>query len=554
MNHPDDYLRRVVINRMLATVLLLYSINSYPVLQKNTWPDQPPMKFVFVENSINNTYFVTPGGAIDPRLTGSNHWTSNKYTGSGVIKQQSLGYMDNGRNTLLRGGRYFDMWLENIPFSHPLTGLRCINWYKGCDITSGMIPPQATDAAGFYGVVVPPGGSKWMHGLLSDSVYQYLQQMPIGGQLTLQVNTCETTIPYNAAAGERCTGQASGSWYQTRVTQIKAAHIRFIHSSALSEVFITSEGVPVPGTGQSDCKLQSVGGDDGLSCKMATYRLQTSGLSNSSIHIFPEVTQPALAAALKANDLRFSLNGRSWQAIRGTANYYTFDQMKSADAIYIFFSNRFFKKLVSLGLSDNDSRKLISFYLLNTRTPESGWYEFPVLTTLQIKPADLSVSITADDYSARPEKTGQAGAGQPALEFGYIITASGKTAADKVTVKVTGPQVTLAGNSYCLFSSADGTLQVPFPGWLSMTSRNGSPLRLAAGCDGKWYDITDALWQQRPWNDGYGNQGMINVTRLIFSLQMDDPRSLRTLNQQHWYGDVSASGEIHVKATWKNLP
>lgn len=554
MAHTKGWLSRRVFVQLPLLLLLFFSVACYPALTITRWPDKSPMKFVFVENNANNTYFVTPGGAIDPRLTGSNHWTGKKYTGTGSINQQSLGYIDNGHNTLLHSGRYFDMWLDNLPVSHPLLGLRCINWYKGCSLSTGMIPPQTSDSAGFYGVVVPAGGAKWMHGLLSDSFYHYLQQMPVGGRLTLSINTCETAIPYNAAAGERCIDQSSGRWYQSTVTQIKAAHLRFINTNALSEIFITSEGVPVPGGGKNDCKLQTISGINGLSCKMATYQLQTSGLGNSSIHIFPAVTNPALAAALKKNELRFSLNGSQWQTVSGSSHYFTFEQMKSADAVYIFFAQSFFKKLVTLGLSDNDSRKLLSFYLLNTRTPESGWYEFPALNTLLIKPADLSVSIVADDYAVSPEKQGQAGTGQPSLDFGYFISTSGKTAADNVAVKVTGPQVSIAGNSYCLFTSADGKLRVPFPGWLKLTSRTGGYKRMAAGCDGEWHDITDALWQQQPWSDNYGNQGMINKTRLIFSLPMDDPLSLQTLDHQSWYGEVSAAGEIHVKATWKNLP
>ncbi len=63
----------------------------------------------------------------------------------------------------------------------PLTGLRCINWYAGCDMATSLILPQTTDASGFYGATVTSGGAKWMHGMMSDAFYQYLQQMPVGG-------------------------------------------------------------------------------------------------------------------------------------------------------------------------------------------------------------------------------------------------------------------------------------------------------------------------------------------------------------------------------------
>lgn len=59
----------------------------------------PASEFVFVENNSDDNFFVTPGGALDPRLTGANRWTGLKYNGSGTIYQQSLGYIDNGYNT-----------------------------------------------------------------------------------------------------------------------------------------------------------------------------------------------------------------------------------------------------------------------------------------------------------------------------------------------------------------------------------------------------------------------------------------------------------------------
>ncbi len=52
-------------------------------------------------------------------MTGASRWTGLKYTGSGTIYQQSLGYIDNGYNTGLNANWKFDMWLENSPVSNP---------------------------------------------------------------------------------------------------------------------------------------------------------------------------------------------------------------------------------------------------------------------------------------------------------------------------------------------------------------------------------------------------------------------------------------------------
>lgn len=34
---------------------------------------------------------------------------------------------------------------------------------------------------------------------------------------------------------------------------------------------------------------------------------------------------------------------------------------------------------------------------------------------------------------------------------------------------------------------------------------------------------------------------------------MNNPISQRTVNNEGWFGEVSASGEIHVQATWRNI-
>ena len=44
---------------------------------------------------------------------------------------------------------------------------------------------------------------------------------------------------------------------------------------------------------------------------MVNYTLQTNGLSNTSIHIFPAIANSSLASAVGAYDMQFSLNGSS---------------------------------------------------------------------------------------------------------------------------------------------------------------------------------------------------------------------------------------------------
>lgn len=98
---------------------------------------------------------------------------------------------------------------------------------------------------------------------------------------------------------------------------------------------------------------------------MVNYTLQTNGLSNTSIHIFPAIANSSLASAVGAYDMQFSLNGSSWKPVSNTAYYYTFNEMKSADSIYVFFSSNFFKQMVNLGISDT-TPKICSTFAFRT--------------------------------------------------------------------------------------------------------------------------------------------------------------------------------------------
>lgn len=549
-------MKKMKVNLLCLTGLCLifsYFFNAHAAVTKTVLPDSAVENFVFVENNSDDNFFVTPGAALDPRMTGANRWTGLKYNGSGTIYQQSLGYIDNGYNTPLTAGWKYDMWLKDSPLSNPLTGLRCINWYSGCDMSTSLILPQTTDNDGFYGATVTAGGQKWMHGMMSDSFYQYLQQMPVGSSFSMTINGCQTSVNYDASSGARCKDQQSGQWYVRKVTHHKSANLRLINTNALAEIFINSDGEPTIGEGNSDCKLQTIGAKSGLSCKMVNYNLETDGLSNVSIQVFPAINNASLASSITAYDMQFSLDANNWRPVSGTAYYYNFNELKSFSSIYIFFSSDFFKKLVSLGISDVNTKDLFNFRFRNTTSPESGWYEFSTSNTLIIKPRDFSVSIISDEFTTSPSKEGNVGESEPALDFGYIVTTSGKTAADEVLIKVTGPTQSIDGRSYCMFSSSDGTSKVPFPASLSFTTQTGDVRTYDAGCDSQWRDMTDALWLTTPWNDSTGEVGYLEKSTVQLSIPMNNPISLKTVEGNDWYGEVSASGEIHVKATWRNI-
>ena len=542
------------VNRLACLALLaaaMYMDRADAAVAKYTHGDASAVPYVVVENNSNDNFFVTPARDRDPRMTGSNRWTGLKYTGSGPVYQMSLGYIDNGFNIGLYDNWYFDMWLDNSPVASPLLGLRCINWYTGCNMVTSLIPPQTTDASGFYGVNVPRGGGKWMHGMMSDAFYLFLRQVPLGGNFSMTINTCMTPTYYDATRGGRCKDQNSGRWDVRKVSHTKAGHLRLMNTNALAEVFINSDGIPTLGSGNADCRPQTIGHKSGLSCKMVNYSLQTSGRISADIRIFPAVAHSGLTSVIDAYDMQFSLDRNRWKVVSGTGSYYGLNDMQSSDTIYIFFSYNFFKQMVKLGISDINTKDLFNFRFQNTLVPESGWYEFSTSNELIIKPRDFGVSIISDQFTTKPTLKGDIGRSEPALDFGYIVTTSGKTAADEVLIKMTGPVQKISGRWYCIFSSADGRTRVPFPAIMSYTARDGTTKVQDVSCDNTWRDMTDARWTSTPWTDISGDVGQMDKTRVKFSIPMNSYASLYTVDRDFWVGEVSASGEIHVKATWR---
>jgi hypothetical protein len=540
-------------NHLLAGLLLIATFFSFGAYAVPTTSEGSAAshKFLFIENDTDDSYFVTPTDILDPRMSGSNKWSDIKCGANICTGQQSLGYIDDGHNHAVLSNYYLDIWLENASVKNPLTGLRCISFYNGCNADTSLILPQTTDEKGFYGVRVSPGDAKWAHGMMSPSFYQYLKQMSVGETMSMEINSCQTASAYDATKGERCKDQASGYWFKRTVSHTKAANLHLIDNNVLAEIFVNSDGIPIINSDNGQCKIMTIGSRNGVMCNMLSYQLQDSGISNTSIHIYPRIMHSALNSAVSNEDVQFSFNGNDWM----TKNrYLNFNDLKGNNSIYIFFSSHFFKSMVSLGITDMSSNEVIGFMFDNSLiSPESGWYTFRTSTNISVKPRDFGVSIVADDNENKPHRSGYVGRNEPPLQFGYTITTSGKTAADEVKIAVSGPTQGIDGINYCIFSSADSSVRVPFPAQVSVKGQSGQDMVFDAGCHGRWHDITNALWNSSPWEDVSGDIGVLNKTHLQFTIPMNATISTKTIQGEQWYGDVSADGEIKVEATWRNV-
>jgi hypothetical protein len=550
--------------RVISLFIILFSTICFssPVaaLTKKTKPDKIGA-FYFIENNIDDNYFIKTNSTNTSYVyfEGPNNMNTEI-----AWNRQYLANMSS--SDLSASSSMMDSWLENSPVSNPFTGLPCQYSYATCSSSGGALS-TVTDAQGYYGAITTHDTAIiiyyqpfYIGATLSDAFFQYLRQLATGGSFSSTLNECSVSSSdgYDAKNGERCkdSNAMSGRWYASKVTLTKNGHLKLMNTNQVDEVFINSDGVPTHAEGNTNCRLQVLDNVSGMACKLVNYDLQTNGASNTNIHVYPVIKNTSLASAIGANDLQFSLTGNGWQKFNGYIQYedgetyyYTLDDMRSSNAIYVFFSNNFFKQMVALGISDIDSQDLFHFIMTGGIK-----YYFNTSNSLEIKPREFSINISSEDFSDAPSREGYVGSSQPSLDFNYIVTTSGKTAADEVLIKVTGPTQELKGRPYCVFSSDDGTARVPFPATLSFTRQDGSINTYDVGCDGSWRDMTDALWISSAWTDISGEAGVMDKATVKFSILMNDIISMRTLdNNSGWYGDVSASGEIHVQATWRDI-
>ncbi|WP_110273851.1 hypothetical protein [Klebsiella oxytoca] len=512
-------------------------------------------EIVFVENNIDGDYFVSTGPGSNPVYISGPSRISDAMVAAG--NGSAFRGIISTNQPIVDSSYVFDLWLDNAPVASPFAGPACLS--SGCSTA-------VTDGKGVYGIVYGRNQAVLLSGLISDDFYQYFRQMTTGSHFSMTLNGCRAYRPfYDASSGERCKDEGVGAvWQATELTFTKGAHLRLNKTGYTDEVFINSDGVPTPGDGNTNCRVQIVGGRSGLACKMVSYNLQTNGANSTSLQLYPSLLHWTLKYEIASDDMQFSLNGSSWlpASITTTSSmdiptdYYTLDDMKSSGSIYVFLSNDFFKKMVAIGLSDINSQDLFNFTIKSETSNGSGMmiYNFSTSNSLTIKPREFGISITSDDYSESPTREGYVGSDKPSLDFDYLVATTGKTAADEVQIKVTGPSRTINGRAYCIFSSQDTQDKVPFPAILSFTTRNGSKKTVDSGCDGRWHDMTDALWASSAWTDISGEPGVMNTATVKLSILMNEIISMRILGSlSGWYGEVSASGEVHVQAIWRDV-
>lgn len=496
--------------------------------------------YLFIENNIDNEYVVTPG-ALDPRFSGANVWT--KYS----TNQTSLGYM--GYVGWASANTYYDMWIDNSPITEPFQGIRCMSSGTTCP-SVGYIAGAATDANGFYHALAGSSVYNGSYGFASFSAaaYQYFREKSVGSSDSFTLNWCFTSTNYDYAAGTRCKDLTSNAtWYYYTLTATKVGHLTLNSTGAMSELWVASDGTPSVNSGSDMCSIATVSGTSGVICKMVSYSLQQTQQVTAALYFRMVLDTAALGFTPAANTVRFSGDGSTWYNYSANTTYSNVFTT-AGNYVYVFLSNTFFSNILNNGVTISNNNSLFTFYFTNALTPESGYYQFTASNSLNVTPKEYGISIVATDGSANPSASGTIGSTSP-IEFDYKVTTSASRQADAITAQVTGNSTTINDTPYCLFTSADGTLNVPIPAYLSYVSAAGATIESRNSCSEAAIDITNANWTQTAWNAAL-DDGYYFTTTLKLLFPMNDTRSLYTVSGDDWAGTVSASGEVNVTATW----
>ncbi|MEQ4676030.1 fimbrial protein [Providencia vermicola] len=531
--------------RLLSITALFF---SFAVLTPNSFAATAPLQeYVIVENQIDNEFFIV-ANRVDPRFSGSNVFT--KYQRN---SQLSLGYMGYTGTPFSSTYNIGDIWLENSPVNQPFIGNRCMTNNRNCPATSYW-PAQQLRDNGAYKIqqTGTPGESGYSRPIFSEAFYRWLAEIPPGTEYTFDLRTCTSRDDYNLSNTTCMTSGGRTSTQQHYIPTNKKGNIILKGTGALQEVFVDSNGNPTIGLGSNFCSTGIVANASGVICKLVELETKGSSISGSfTVRMYIDNAKLGLARAPAAASIKYKgTNSTRWTNWSSTTNMSDIFNNGSQN-IEVFLSNAYLKSIVDA--SPNSTVTLAdSVYTFGFQSPlpQSGFYEFTPSNYLIIKPRDYGISIIPADFNPNQSKTGKVGSEEPPIEFNYIVTTSGPRQADSITAKVEGPQTTLKGQSYCLFTSSDNKFNVPFSAYLSFKNGSGVKESHRASCDNNEISLKNALWAETPWDRPNEDLGSFYRTDLDLSFPMNDANSFFTLDGIDWLGTVSASGTITVKAIW----
>ncbi|UDN35543.1 fimbrial protein [Proteus sp. NMG38-2] len=501
--------------------------------------------YIFIENNIDNEYFIAPPTRSKPRFSGANILT--KYP----VGQKSLGYLgpsEKSDSSFAKKGEYMDIWLKDSPIDSPFIGSRCMQ-SSGCpnDFTLHAERIKSDGSYKSY-LYTNDGQALYARGVLSMSAYQFFRKLPVGNTTTLNYNACSTKIDYDVNT-QSC--ESVGGNYHIKndmISLTKTGHLTLKSTNALQEIFVDSNGNAVLGLGSKLCESAVVKKEQGIMCALVAYNFEGS-LTGNNMDIALKLNP--LIDGLKSKSSLYIGDGKNVWNSGGTSIIDIDKIVYNGDGdIYLFMGQAFLKEVITKKIDLAKSQELFTFFVDNTKLSQSGYYEFTPSNTLIIKPRDYGVSIVSKEMINNPYREGKVGDKEPPLTFDYIVTTSAFRQANKITAAVEGPQITLKGQPYCLFSSKDKKINVPFSAYLTYTDESGSKVKTRTACDNVPISIKEALWTQTTWPYPYQLEGYFYRTDLQLTFPMNEGTSLFSMEGEDWIGVVEASGYVNVFAEW----
>ena len=522
--------------------LLSAANESFALTATQTSPVQN--SFVFVENNINNEYFLATE-VLEPRLSGANAWTKLN------SEQESLGYMGITGWTNV-GDR--DIWIENSPVKTPFQGIRCIIGTGICP-ASGFIKAQYLDDKGFYKTRGDNGvyGGADAYASFAPSMYEYFKNMGVGQSYVFDFNYCYTASAFDPAKGERCKDTVGpGVWVRKNFTATKSSHLTLVDLKSLIEIWIASDGTPNL-TEKVDYCEYITGSDDtssGIACKVVRYDARSILNIHKNLYVNLKLDTAALGFTPASTYLKIKGEGTSsgWKNYNDPTISLKDLLVEGEGNISVFFSKAFFRDYIQYGGHTQNLDNVFTFLFTNPVAPDSGYYQFSTSTKIDVIPREYSISIkpvnSTDLYLA-----GKIGNNEPSLRFDYVVTQSAPRKADTITAQVLGEKTSVSGQNYCLFKSDDASLKVAIPAYLKFTSVSQGEVEIYNGCDeNQKVDMKNALWTETPWDTN--NSGYYYSTPLSLIFPMNNSVSETTIEGNDWLGTVHAEGDIRIDAEW----
>ncbi|NHR08544.1 hypothetical protein HA052_25470 [Chromobacterium haemolyticum] len=218
------------------------------------------------------------------------------------------------------------------------------------------------------------------------------------------------------------------------------------------------------------------------------------------------------------------------------------------DGLKVRISSSYLKSLLDKDKDEANLDNAVKLSIYPTTASQLAG-EFGLFSLLKLKKINYQIAIFEREPENKINDYYQVVVGKETeLRLPYEIKQSGPSKATKVSLQISGPQISLPkdGRQYCKFSTA-GRQDIALPLDLAFMSPSGANRQLvAADCSNRPIDITNM-----PWSESLGTQyeGRLWLD-LLFPLVY--PQILYDVNGKAWEGRARASGEVTIKATWVN--